>query len=208
MSPRLAIRLDEKAARKEAPDQSDIRNPPLVRIVLYMAITALLLPDAVEDRRGAPRYRVRLDLTPVNLCHQTIRVNIHEISATGLLFYSEQALQSGSILFLELPNTQCKVAKIAWASQHLHGVEFDKPLTSEELQRLRTTSTVVWPRFQDRHPGPNPGPCPDPKDTPPLDHDDTEHEGKLPLSQRLGIIFGATSVLWAVIFGGVWLAVQ
>lgn len=181
--------------------------------MLFMGITALLLPDEVEallpdeveDRRREPRYRVRLALMPVDLCHETICVSIHEVSATGLLLHSEKELQKGSILFLELPGTERKVANIVWARQRLHGVEFAKPLTFDELQRLRKASTVVWPGFRDGQHAMTAKSGVGPEDSLRMDHRDTADEGKLPLPQRLGIIFGSTSLLWAAILGGAWL---
>lgn len=171
-----------------------------------MAIAALLLPEQVEDRRREPRYRVRLEQTPVDLCHETIGVTIHEVSATGLLLHSEKVLQKGSILILELPGTKRKVANIVWARQRLHGVEFAKPLTFDELQRLRKASTVVWHGFQDGQQAKGPTSRPDLEDGLRTDHQYIADEEKLPLPQRLGIIFGSTSLLWAVILGGAWLA--
>ena len=181
---------------------------PFQRIVLSMAIAALLLPDEVENRRREPRYRVRLELMPVDLCHDSIRVTIEEVSATGLLLHSEQALQAGSILTLELSGTERKVANIVWVRQRLYGVEFAKPLTSDELQRLRKASTVVWPRFRDSPEAKIPKSRASLEDALRTDYQDVTDEAKLPLPQRLGIIFGSTSVLWAVIFGGVWLAAR
>jgi hypothetical protein len=173
-----------------------------------MAIAALLLPDEVENRRREPRYRVRLELMPVDLCHDSIRVTIEEVSATGLLLHSEQALQAGSILTLELSGTERKVANIVWVRQRLYGVEFAKPLTFDELQRLRKASTVVWPRFRDSQEAKIPKSRASLEDALRTDYQDVTDEAKLPLPQRLGIIFGSTSVLWAVIFGGVWLAAR
>jgi hypothetical protein len=173
--------------------------------MLLMAISALLLPEQVEDRRREPRYRVRLEQTPVDLCHESIRVTIHEVSATGILLRSEKVLQKGSILILELPGTKRKVANIVWERQPLHGVEFAKPLTFDELQRLRKASNVVWPGFQDDQ-QPKVATCrPDLEKGLQADHRDEVNEEKLPLQQRLGIIFGSTSLLWAVIIGGAWL---
>lgn len=170
-----------------------------------MGITALLLPNEVEDRRKEPRYRIRLAIVPVDLCHDTICVNIHEVSAAGLLLHSEKELQEGSILLLELPGMNRKVANIVWARERLHGVEFAKPLTTNELQRLQKASTVVWPSFRHGHHAITSKSVLGPKDCLRTHHQDTADEDKLPLPQRLGIILGSTFLLWAAILGGAWL---
>lgn len=170
-----------------------------------MAITALLLPEQAEDRRREPRFRVRLEEMPVDLCHDTIPVTIHEVSASGLLLHSKKELQKGSILIIELPGTKRKVAHIVWARQRLYGVEFAKPLTFQELQRLRNASIVFWPGFQDGPQAKVSNSRGDLEDGLRTDHQDIANEEKLPLPQRLGIIFGSTSLLWAMILGGAWL---
>lgn len=170
-----------------------------------MGITALLLPDEVEDRRTEPRYRIRLAMVPVDLCHDTICVNIHEVSATGLLLHSEKELPEGSILLLELVGTNRKVANVVWARERLHGVEFAKPLTFHQLQELQKLSTVVWPRFRRGHHAISLKSVVDPKDSLCTHHQDIADQEKLPISQRLGIIFGSTFLLWAAILGGAWL---
>jgi hypothetical protein len=121
------------------------------------------------------------------------------------LLRSEKVLQKGSILILELPGTKRKVANIVWARERLHGVEFAKPLTFDELQRLRKGSTVVWPGFQDGQQAKVPTSRSDLEEGLRTDHEGVGDEEKLPLRQRLGIIFGSTSLMWAVIIGGVWL---
>jgi hypothetical protein len=170
-----------------------------------MTLTALLLPDEVEDRRQGPRYRVRLGLVTADLGPEIVRVAIHEVSATGLLLRSERALQPGATLTIELPNARSKVATIVWANQWLYGVTFAEPLTSHQLQTLRKASTVVWPRFPDSQQVGEPGPRARIQKTVFANETALESTEKLPLPQRLQVIFGSTAVLWAMILGGAWL---
>ncbi|MEE4207683.1 MAG: PilZ domain-containing protein [Parvularcula sp.] len=170
-----------------------------------MTIAALLQPYEVEDRRTEPRYRVRLPVTPADLGHETLRIAIHEVSATGLMLQSETDLHHGAVLILELPGTERKIARVVWAGGRFYGVKFRRPLTSNELQKLRNASDVVWPEVEEPQHAYGSVPRTDLEEALEADREDIADDEKLILPQRLGIIFGSTAVLWAVIFGGLWL---
>lgn len=69
-------------------------------------------------------------------------VQVHNISATGLLLESELALAPGETIAVDLPQTGMRPATVIWHSGALFGCQFDAPLSSAILSAAELRSAI------------------------------------------------------------------
>ena len=178
---------------------------------------AHFLSDESGDDRGYDRFRIRLGAVRVEVEADVSDVTIHDVSASGILLETDQRLAAGIHIEIAFSNSFRREARIVWASNDLYGAEFTERLCSANLARIYSASRIVWPDFKTEE---------DPDffdlrrgqesiDTPASDardHDRDDrnlgHADKLSLPTRLKVIFGMTTLCWAIIGGGVWLALE
>lgn len=172
-----------------------------------MAIPAILYKDFADEDRNADRYRVRFNAVRRDQGLEVQEVTVHDVSALGILLETHEHLSEGSSIRVELPDVGDKDATVVWGSGSFHGAQFSQALTKPELQRITAASLVVWPHFRDED-----LPCRADRGTtaasaeqPTVDAGDEAKE-KLALPVRIGFVIGGSTLLWAGIATGAWLA--
>lgn len=169
-----------------------------------MAIPAILIREETNERRLEERWRVRLGARWLDGGPEAQSLTILDLSSSGILLETDQALETGSHLIVEISGEVAKICKIVWASGRLFGATFSEALSDAELQGLISSSSVVWPRFGA---GTQAAPIKRPVHPSPEDLDDrrVDEEEKLPVAMRFMIIIGVSAALWALIGVGIWL---
>lgn len=72
----------------------------------------------------------------------TARVLVHNISASGLLVESDEALVPGERIDVDLPQAGPIAAKVIWASGSFFGCQFDAPISTATLSAAQLRSDV------------------------------------------------------------------
>lgn len=176
---------------------SNLRNSQL-------AFPAIIIREGSLDRRSDERWRVKLGAHWLAGGPEPATLTILDVSTSGLLIETEEALKVGSCLVVEMPNDICKICKTVWTSGNIHGATFADGLNDEELQHLISSRPVFLPSFGNANSasiGNFQAPTSELLDNHPIDEGE-----RLPLSTRIAIIVGATTGLWALIGAGTWLA--
>ena len=109
-----------------------------------MAIPAYI--DAGDASRGKPRkarHTLRLQLQGAKPTGDDVAVQVHNISATGLLIESDVALELGDRIEIGLPHAGATWAKVIWTSARIHGCQFDTPISPATLSAAQLRSVVV-----------------------------------------------------------------
>lgn len=103
-----------------------------------MSIHAILEPpSSLDNRRGAQRLRMRLEVPGSTDPDNETTVIIHNLSATGLLIETRSDLAIGQGIRLEMPEVEAVHATIIWRSMPLFGCRFDRPLSRRALSAAR-----------------------------------------------------------------------
>jgi transcriptional regulator with XRE-family HTH domain len=107
----------------------------------------MAIPAHFERRSAArterePRRKLLLGAEGTSASGGTTDVQIHNISATGLLFECAAALEAGETIEIDLPQAGQTAAKIMWASGRLFGCQFEVPISSAVLAAARLRSAV------------------------------------------------------------------
>jgi transcriptional regulator with XRE-family HTH domain len=91
--------------------------------------------DLPEDSRQvrAPRRLLRLQATGTLATGERAAVQIHNVSATGLLIECSTDLAVGETIEVELPHAGPVAADVVWASASLFGCRFDEALSPAVL---------------------------------------------------------------------------
>jgi hypothetical protein len=169
-----------------------------------MVSPAIIIREESLDRRSGERWQVKLEARWLGGGPQPATLTILNVSTSGLLIETEEALKVGSCLVVELPDDICKICKTVWTSGKIHGAAFADGLNDEELQHLISSRPVFLPSFGNAGSASNgnlQAPTSQLEDNHPTDDGE-----KLPPSTRIAIIVGATTGLWALIGAGTWLA--
>jgi carotenoid cleavage dioxygenase-like enzyme len=97
-------------------------------------VHALENEKPVERRRRFPRFEVQ--------CRAKIRIGkryyagyIHNISEAGAKLRTISSIRRIGAVILQLPDLPAMHCKLTWTNAYHAGVLFDRPLTSNELQR-------------------------------------------------------------------------
>ncbi|MBX7495015.1 helix-turn-helix domain-containing protein [Qipengyuania sp. 6B39] len=83
--------------------------------------------------RGAPRRKLFL-ATSVAQTAAHSRVDVFNLSVTGLLLGTTAALDLDEPVAIVLPDSGERLARIVWSSDNLYGCRFDVPLAESELE--------------------------------------------------------------------------
>jgi len=84
-----------------------------------------------QDR--APRRTLRLETHGATPSGATANVQVHNVSATGLLLESQVPLVAGEKIEIDLPHAGATWAKVVWASDNLFGCQFHTPISPATL---------------------------------------------------------------------------
>lgn len=108
-----------------------------------MAIPAYI--DNPAQMRGQPRSArrtLRLQLSGAKANGGEVAVQVHNISATGLLIESDVALELGDRIEIGLPHAGATWARVIWTSARIHGCQFDTPISTATLSAAQLRSVV------------------------------------------------------------------
>ncbi len=109
-----------------------------------MAILGHFLPAASSgDKRHDARRKLSLLARGVQNDGTGIKVQIHNISGTGLLFESDVKLVACDRIEIELPHGGDITAVVIWASGRLFGCQFEGPVSPATLSAVELKSAVV-----------------------------------------------------------------
>lgn len=102
-----------------------------------MAIAAHFedLPHSSPESVGTPRELRRKLLLEAqgSTASGAAAVQVHNISATGLLLESAAVLAAGERIEIELPQAGATGARVVWTSGRLAGCQFDAPISAAAL---------------------------------------------------------------------------
>lgn len=94
------------------------------------------------NRRYAPRRALRLQSA---VSDSGMEVMIHDLSPTGVLLETSQALGSGETLFVDLPERGPTAASVVWSSGNFHGCEFEQSIPSATISAALLRSPARAP---------------------------------------------------------------
>ena len=95
------------------------------------------------DNRQDARKKLSLLARGVQHDGTGIKVQIHNISGTGLLFESDVKLVACDRIEIELPHAGDITAVVIWASGRLFGCQFEGPVSSATLSAVELKSAVA-----------------------------------------------------------------
>ena len=102
-----------------------------------MAIQAIVdQPPESDNRRGAARWRVRLEL-PGTSDDGSASLVIHDISTAGMLVETRSTLEIGQSVMLSLPDADQVVARVVWQNDTLFGCRFETSLPQGVVSAIR-----------------------------------------------------------------------
>ena len=140
------------------------------------------------NRRATPRRQLSLGSVLSGTGDEAV---IHDISESGLLVETDADLATFEQLHLDLPIAGRVVATVMWNSGKYFGCEFLKPIPRGAISAalLKSSHLRAWPSIVEAE---------EPDEDAATDPDD-----RLPLRARVGLIFGASLALWALILWGI-----
>lgn len=109
---------------------------------------AMAIPAYIEtgELRGgksrSPRRTLRLQLAGAKATGGDLMVQVHNISASGLLIESEAVLDIGERIEIDLPHAGPTGARIIWNSAQIYGCQFDTLISSATLSAAQLRSVV------------------------------------------------------------------
>jgi transcriptional regulator with XRE-family HTH domain len=106
-----------------------------------MAITAHF--EDTPGRPREPRRTLRLEALGTLASGEASGVTIHNVSSNGLLLETEDGLEVGEALTIDLPLAGPTRARVIWSSGDLHGCAFDKPVSPATLSAAQLRSAVT-----------------------------------------------------------------
>ena len=99
--------------------------------------------ESAAGKDRARRRTLRLEAHGALPTGDGAAVQVHNISATGLLLESEVALDVGEAIVIDLPHAGSTVARVVWRSGSLSGCEFEIPLSRAALSAAELRSAIV-----------------------------------------------------------------
>jgi len=168
-----------------------------------LMITAILIREDLPELRREPRLCVRLGARGFDRGANEHPLTIMNLSASGFLLETDQALPHGSSLIIQMPGGVTKICRTVWHDGSRHGALFSEPLNDIELQDLVLADQTA--HSQTVAPGSRsanqivvaPRAVEDPVDEP---------AAKLPRAARLLLLLGASSASWGIIGTALWQA--
>jgi len=85
---------------------------------------------SADERRSAPRRKLRLQAEGVSASAGDARVIIHDLSEEGLLIETSVSLADGEVLEVAIPEAGPAQATVSWTSGNFFGCRFKYPITT------------------------------------------------------------------------------
>lgn len=98
--------------------------------------------QTTDEKPRARRRRLLLEARGALESGQATLVLVHNVSETGLLLETEDQLEIGEAIDLDLPEAGNARARVIWASGRLYGCAFDTALPSAVLSAAQLRSAV------------------------------------------------------------------
>ncbi|MEP4238555.1 helix-turn-helix domain-containing protein [Parasphingorhabdus sp.] len=92
---------------------------------------------ADSSSRGQSRRRLHLETSGTLISGERANVTVHNVSATGFLIETDVGLSINEAVTVDLPQTGPVVARVAWASSHLFGCQFDQQISASVLSAMQ-----------------------------------------------------------------------
>lgn len=109
-----------------------------------MAIPGLLDPISIpSENREAPRRVIRLATPGMLPDGEETLIRLHNISVGGMMIESDEPLEQGSEILVDLPEAGAVTARVVWRSASLHGCRFDQPLPPAALSAAELRSAIA-----------------------------------------------------------------
>ena len=89
-----------------------------------------------DNRRGAPRYALRLPATAAD-AEADFDVCIRSIAVGGLAFETDAELATGSRAMVDLPDRGATGVRVIWRNGQLYGCAFDEPIPASVVSATR-----------------------------------------------------------------------
>ncbi len=165
-----------------------------------MAWLGQLKIDGSLTERDADRRQLRLHVDAI-AGDNAARVQVHNISTTGLLVECDAQTLLPDTFEVELPEQGMTMARIVWRSDNFYGCEFENPVTSRVISAAQLRSAPETRRETTAVPAAVAAPQ---VIAPSLDRRSSEDEYSP--RTKLAIIVGSAASLWAIIlFGAAWI---
>ena len=94
-------------------------------------------PLAESSSRGQPRRLLHLETTGTLISGERANVTVHNVSSTGFLIETDVGLSINEAVTVDLPQSPPVVARVAWASSHLFGCQFDQQISDSVLSAMQ-----------------------------------------------------------------------
>ncbi|MFN9579759.1 MAG: helix-turn-helix domain-containing protein [Novosphingobium sp.] len=111
-----------------------------------MTIAGRIDPSPTPGTR-AERRQLRLEVSG-ELNGSRANVTVHNISESGLLIETDQALAVGEWFSLTLPEAGAVEAEVVWVSEQLHGCRFATPISRAALSASQLRGVATPPAAQ------------------------------------------------------------
>jgi hypothetical protein len=86
-----------------------------------------------DERRGAARRALRLDVETNGASRGAAHVTIHDLSLTGVLIETSTPLAVGETFEVDLPEAGNVQASVVWMSGEFYGCQFAAPISTAAL---------------------------------------------------------------------------
>ncbi len=151
-----------------------------------MAVVAPLFQnEARSNRRKRDRRDVRLGATIRDSDARPLDAVVHDLSATGFLVQSSDALRIGSVVRIGLSGIGSSAARVLWKRDGLCGCAFIEPISEADIETALHARTVTEVDFSaGSMPAAAPAPAP---------------------SRKIAMlaVLGLSVLLWAATAGGI-----
>ena len=102
-------------------------------------------PVEQGERRNGDRLHLYLATSGTMPEGAQVNVEIHNISASGMLLETSLALHKGAKLAVDLPENGQTIASVVWAGEGIYGCAFDEPISaSATLFRSASGRITMW----------------------------------------------------------------
>ena len=159
-----------------------------------MPLAALRPLDDLSER-ASRRFRLLISAEGTIAQSRDLAVVLHNVSTTGLLLECEADVEVGTSIALSLPELGEVEALVVWNSGGYCGAEFSSPLTPSAVEKVVSSSKVVWPAFSPEAAGASTRR----RVAEPVQTFDPEPSRKPPMVVRTLAILSATGILWSLL---------
>jgi hypothetical protein len=151
---------------------------------------AVFVAKLYDEARAADRLEADVDSTVRDAASRPHTVIVKDLSSTGCGMETQAELEVGASILIGLPGIGVRAARVVRRDGHFYGCAFDVPVSRRAIRSAVLGSVVNASSELPVEAVAGPGTLSEP------------HIRKLPTEMRIGVIIGATALLWAAIIGG------